>query len=277
VFGLTALLYRLSFHGSSFFIWTLQTPEALGSYSAAQRLFAPLVDTTWMFVTPMIAAMSFSAVNDKALFRRQMTAYFKLLLGAAGIIAASGLLLAPVVMDLLYGDRYSSGELSSVAVFRWLTLGFSCAIITPILVVAELSRRHERNLLWISAGALAINVVANLWAVPRLGAEGGAIATCCSECAAFIALAMLFGARQDIRFDASVLVYVIPGLVLAIVLYSLDRMPYTQLAAAVCLAPSAMLLLWQLPEQRNCRSSSHHATPMNGPDTQAVAATDKTS
>jgi O-antigen/teichoic acid export membrane protein len=230
-----------------------------------------------MFVTPMIAAMSFSAVNDHALFRRQMTAYFKLLLGAAAIIAASGLLLAPVIMALLYGERYSAGALSSVAVFRWLTLGFSCAIVTPILVVAELTRRREGNLLWISAAALAINVVANLWAVPRLGAEGGAIATCCSEGAALIGLAALFVARRDVRVDASVFVYLIPGLLLALVLYNLQRMPYTQLAAAVCFAPLAMLLLWQLPEQRHCRSSSHRAQAMDAPDTTAVAATDKTS
>lgn len=255
VFGLAALLYKLAFYAGSFFLWTLSTPEALGSFSASQRIFSPLLDTTWIFVTPLIAAMSHSALVNESAFRRQFNGYFRILLGAAAILVACGLYLAPVILGLLYGERYGDGPWSSVVAFRWLTLGFSCTLVIPILVVAALARHRERELLWVSTMGLVLNIAINAWTVPRLGAEGAAMATCYTEGFILLALTLAMAARGELRLDVRILVYLIPAIVLGILLYGLDGQPLARLAVAFIVAPMSLLLLWQLPEQKACRAS----------------------
>lgn len=267
-FGVCALLYKLAFHAGTFAIWLLASPEALGSYSASVRLFSPVVDLSWAFATPLIAGLSLIAHESSATFRAHLRAHIHFHLGTALVFATCGWMLAPVILEVLYGTRYLSGTLSSLDTFRWLCLAFSFAILTPVLVVATLARRQESGLLSISVIGLAINIGVNLYTVPHAGAHGAAIASCATEAFIFFALLVRLTLTGDWRPAWRTLGYALPALLLAGLLRSLTAYPHAALGAAIVISPFILLALWQRPEQKAIRRT--HASAAVSPEIQAA-------
>ena len=255
VFGVTTLFHKLAFSAGTFFLWTSSTPEALGSYSAAQRLIVPLVDVVWLCAIPLIAAFSICAVRSPQALASHVRAFYWLAAGTAATVAVCGLATAPRLLELVYGQTYVSGSASAVAAFRWLTVALACAIVVPVLVVAALARQQERALLRVSGAALAVALAVNALAVSRLGGEGAAMATCLAQCLAVALLSWSHFARRELRRDLARLLYFAPAALLAALLQALSGRPDLQLATAVALAPVCILSLWFLPEQRACRAA----------------------
>ena len=245
-FGLCALLYKLIFHAGSFSLYWQAPPEALGSYSAALRIFLPVLEVSWLLVTPLIISMSAAGAAD---LQRQLGAALSLHLGAAVLFCVSGLALAPVLLELLYGERYSAGALSAVIPFRWLCVTFASAMVTPVLVVAALATRREAELLGTSLAALALNLALNLWAVPAWGASGAAIACCVTE--VFIMGALLLRCWRDgsWRPQAHQLLYLAPGVAMAGALAVLAPYPRAALALAVLAAPLLLAAMWRVSQR----------------------------
>jgi O-antigen/teichoic acid export membrane protein len=196
--GAAGVCYKLAAYAGGFMLWQISAPESLASFNAAQRLLVPLSDLAWLFVTPLIAAMSASMARDVQAFRAQLAGYLQFMLGMAALAAVAGYFLAPFVLRVLYGETYASGPLSSVGIFRWLLLGYFFAGVSPLLVVAELARGKSRALL-ISAGAtLALNVSANAWVIPRYGPQGAAVVLAACELFLFAVLLGRCAARGDL-------------------------------------------------------------------------------
>lgn len=243
-FGVCALVYKLVFHSGSFSLYWLAPPDALGSYSAALRVFLPVLELSWVFVTPLIASMSAGGL------RRQLDTALSLHLGAACLFAVCAWLLAPVILQVLYGQRYSSGALSALLPFRWLCITFASSMVTPVLVVATLASRREAGLLATSLMALVLNIALNMWAVPRWGASGAAIACCTTELFILVRLLLRFWINGSWRPRAGLLLYLAPGAAMATVLPLLVAWPLASLALVLVTAPLLLLWLWQ-NAQRN--------------------------
>lgn len=255
IFGLSAMLYNLSFHSGTFFLWGLSSPEALGSFSASHRLFVPLANSAWLVLTPLIAAFSLSAVTQPDVFQRQVESYFRLLLGIAATIAVCGSLLAPTVLELLYGQQYLEGSLSSTPTFRWITLAFSLALITPVMVIAALATHKERSLLLASIIGVAFNFSANAWLVPLHGAEAAAVVTCITEALLLLLLFPVSLPSWNVSIFSRAAIYLVPAILLYGLLSLLIDFPRLQLATAVLLGAMIIVMLWLLPEQKGCRAS----------------------
>ena len=190
--GLAGAAYKLAAYVGVFILWNAE-PSQLASFSAAQRLLAPLGDMAWLFVTPLIAAMSTTASQGLEPFRLQLERCFKFLLAAAALVALSGYFLAPLLLRIIYGETYASGPLSAVGPVRWLAFGYLFAIASPVLVVAEIVHEKTRTLLVVALACLAVNLAVNAWAIPLYGAEGPAMAFVAAEAfvlAVFLARAL---------------------------------------------------------------------------------------
>jgi len=196
--GAAGVCYKLAAYAGGFMLWQMSVPESLASFNAAQRLLVPMSDLAWLFVTPLIAAMSASVSRDAAAFRAQLGGYLKFMLGMSALVAIGGYFVAPFVLRLLYGETYASGPLSAVDIFRWLALGYFFALVTPLLVVAELARGNSKALLLSAAATLAINVSANTWVIPRYGAQGAAMTLAACEAFLFAVLLARCAARGDL-------------------------------------------------------------------------------
>jgi O-antigen/teichoic acid export membrane protein len=201
--GAAGVCYKLSAYAGGFMLWQISAPEALASFNAAQRLLTPMSDLAWLFVTPLIAAMSAALAQDPAAFRAQLAGYLKFLLGLAAIAGIAGYFLAPLVLRILYGETYTSGPLSAVGIFRTLLAGYCLALVTPLLVVGELARGHAKALLLAAAATLALNVAANWFAIPARGPEGSAWVLASSEAFLFLVLLVRCLARGDLAFSGT--------------------------------------------------------------------------
>jgi O-antigen/teichoic acid export membrane protein len=254
-FGLTVVLYKLAFFGGNLFVWILADPDTMGRFSAAFRPVAPLLDLSTLFVTPLIAAMSWSVRGDAPAFARQFNAYFKLFVATTLLIAIGGCMIAPLILNLLYGDRYLEAGDEVVKSFRWLSVGLGFGMLSQIFVVADLAKKRERELLAASLICFGLSMLACAVSVPRFGAQGAAFATCIGQVVALSYLAVLSVSRGEVRLGKSVLLYVTPPLILGGILALLTEFPMARLILAFSGAGGILVFLWSLPEQRQCRDS----------------------
>ena len=253
--GAAGLSYKLATYAGGFLLWKMSAPEALGSFSAAQQLLVPLAGVAWLFVTPLIAAMSAALAHDAAAFRVQLEGYVTLLLTISALIGAAGYFFAPYFLRLLYGELYASGPWSAVGAFRWLALGYLFALVSPALVVGEMVKGNALALLFTATACLGINLLANVLAIPTYGAEGAAMALCASEAFMFVVLFARSAAGRDVRPGVAWLVYLAPAALLAAALWMLSDLPLWQLAVACVWAPASLLMILHLPAQKACRAS----------------------
>ena len=253
--GVAGVCYKLATYSGGFILWKIATPEALASFSAAQRLLVPMADMAWLFVTPLIASMSVAVSHSAAAFRAQLEGYAKFVLGMSSLVAVAGYFIAPFFLRLLYGEQYASGPLSSVGSFRWLALGYLFALVTPVLVVGEMAQGHVRSLMLTGIACLALNLAGNAWAIPMYGAEGAAMVLCACEAFVFLVLFARCAARGEARLHGAWAVYIAPAALLGVALSLLADSPVLQLAVTCVWVPATLFMLMKLPAQRACRAS----------------------
>ncbi len=230
--GAAGLCYKLAAYAGGFLVWKISAPESLASLSAAQQLFAPLAGVAWIFVTPLLAALAVALGRDPAAFRVQLEGYVTLLLALAAVIAVAAFFTAPQILRLIYGDVYASGPWSAVGALRWLALWGLFALVSPALIIGEMVRGNALALLLAAAACLAINLAANLAAIPARGAEGAAMALAASEAFMFVALLARAAGRGDLAPGAAWLAHLVPAALLAPALWALADSPAWQIAIA---------------------------------------------
>jgi polysaccharide transporter, PST family len=145
---------------------------AVGLYSAATK-----VSEVWYFI-PMAVVSSVSPAilrvkDDPELFYGRLRKLFSLMTLTACVIGSVIAVASPVIIHILYSDRYS-GAAPVLAVHIW-------ASVFVFLGVAQSPWDISKNLLTLSlyrtiAGAI-INAVMNLYLIPRYSAMGAAVAT----------------------------------------------------------------------------------------------------
>ncbi|WP_084652198.1 polysaccharide biosynthesis C-terminal domain-containing protein [Ottowia thiooxydans] len=255
LFGLAGVSYKLSALTGVFFLWTWREPHELGTFSAAQRLFAPLTDTAWMFTTPLIAAMSWMVQHHHATFRLQLNALTRWLIALSCSMAVGGHFVGPWILGFLYGDTYTQGTASAVPVFQWLSIGLGFALVTPVLAVACLAQGQDALLMRISLIGLSLNIAANLWWVPQLGSQAAAMAWCLSE--AWVMSALLIAAihQGHLHIRPRDGLYLLPSIAMLIVLPQLTPWPTMQFLVGCLIGLSGLIVLHQQPAQRAVRQA----------------------
>jgi O-antigen/teichoic acid export membrane protein len=150
--------------------------EAVGVYSVAVRL-----TEVWFFIPSavywsVLPSLVEARQNSDELFYGRLQKYYNLMALTAYVIAIPVMLLAQWLVLTLFGAPYAEAGLM-LAVMIWANL----------FTFLELARSAFFNVMnWnriyfvtLALGA-ALNVVLNLWLIPRYGGLGAAIATCAS-------------------------------------------------------------------------------------------------
>jgi O-antigen/teichoic acid export membrane protein len=92
-------------------------------------------------------------------------------------VAVGGALLAPLLIELLFGRAYSDGALA----LQVLVLSVPVAALREMSVAALIARHRETALLRVNIVAAVVNVSLNLALIPTFGLAGAAWATVLSE------------------------------------------------------------------------------------------------
>jgi len=153
-------------------------PEEVGLYNAAYRLFEPLLLFPAAIMAGVFPALTrLAQQDDKPDFNRQARRLL-LGLGGAGLLAAAALaLFAQWLLPLLYGPGYAP----AAYILRWLALAAPFLFFNSGLTHLLLVFNREKYNLALFAGALSLNIGANLLLIPGWGGQGAAFATAITE------------------------------------------------------------------------------------------------
>ncbi|MGE3549334.1 MAG: flippase [Geobacter sp.] len=154
----------------------LASEAEVGFYAAAVR-----ISEVWYFVPAAIVSSLFPRIvelraTDQTQFEQQLQRLYNLLAFLGYAVALPVTLLAPWLVQLLFGSAYQPSA-PLLAVLIWAGLFANLTVARNAHFIALDWGRAQ---LWTaSAGAIA-NILLNLLLIPHYGAMGAAVATCLS-------------------------------------------------------------------------------------------------
>ncbi|MCC6405785.1 MAG: oligosaccharide flippase family protein [Planctomycetes bacterium] len=192
--GLAALCSQLYFYVDNVFVRVFVGEAELGHYNVAVRFLSLLIMIV-QYVT--LAALPWlTRCHAEGRLAEALAALGPKVFAAAGAVAG---LIWPWTYELL--ELFHEGTGAASTSFRWL-LGAVVAIYAgSLLVTCVVAAGSNRSMLAISGFALALNVGANFWAVPKFGIAGAGFTTFLTEATVAIGGAIVLH-RAGVRFLA---------------------------------------------------------------------------
>ena len=111
--------------------------------------------------------------EDETLFGKQMSRLYGAVLYLAMLQGVVFILGAPWIVAILYGDAY----MGAVPVLRVLSIYFVFSCMGLVRNVWILAREQQHWLWRLNLGGAVVNILLNLWWIPRAGALGAAAAS----------------------------------------------------------------------------------------------------
>jgi O-antigen/teichoic acid export membrane protein len=173
--GIAGLCQQAYFYVDNLYVRAHCAPEQLGHYNAGVRLLSfAIMIAMYAGVTslPWLSRERASGGAGRAA-GRMAAPLFALACCAAGVAWPH----VGAILRLIYGAGYEAGASAG----RWLLLAAVAVYAGSAFLNAIVARGETKLLLLIVASALALNVAANAWAVPRYGIEGAGLVTLATE------------------------------------------------------------------------------------------------
>jgi O-antigen/teichoic acid export membrane protein len=189
------VLGLLHFRLDAVLLSLLRSPEDVGTYTVAYRFLEQSLVLPGVFmaaVFPLLAAAV--RVGDAADVVRKAFS-FLLLIGLP--LALALVVLADPLVALVAGEGFERAALPLRILAPALVFTFVNAVFAGLLIALN----RQRALILVSLGGLTLNVLANLYAIPRFGYTGAAVTTVLSEAAGLCAVFVL--ARRALPFRLS--------------------------------------------------------------------------
>ena len=212
---------------------------ASGYYTAAYTLISFLANLGLAYATSLLPTLSRLGTADGGRYALYQTASAHVF-AAALPAAVGGYLLAPQIVDVIFGAPYAP----SVPALRILIWSVPLSVMRDLPFVALVASAREDRLLRLNATTVACSVVLMAALIPRFGLVGAAVATLCTEVIRLV-IAAGFARSEGYRF-AGVSRYwrvVVASLAMAALLFVLRGASVWWLVAAGSLSYVVVLAL----------------------------------
>lgn len=151
----------------------LLNTEAVGLYAAAVKL-----SEIWYVIPTIICASLFPALihaqkTSMVEYERRLRNLYVLVGGIAVGIACAVFLVAPFIVNLLYGSEYSSVA-STLRIYIWSGVPVFLMVVMSQYLLAE---NYTKIYVAVTMAGAVANIFLNLLWIPRYGINGSAIAT----------------------------------------------------------------------------------------------------
>lgn len=254
VFGLAALFYNLYFHNGTFLVWLLRSEREAGAFAAAFRLIQPLLSLSWVLMIPLVPVLARISVGDRFLFSKQVPVLLYIAFGIGSVSAVSGYILGPGCLELLYAGKFSTGELSAVDAFRWLSLAFGVSCLNAVLVTVLLADGKEKDLLVLSLVGFLFNIAANLLLLPSEGFSAVAMVTAMTELLVCLGgFLLVWKSNRSLKLNARAVPFLLPMVILPGVFQILPSAPLIRVSLGALLAAMGVFYILCLPAVSHCR------------------------
>jgi O-antigen/teichoic acid export membrane protein len=176
-FALTFALGLISFKIDVVMLSAMKGSQFVGWYSAAYRILEGLVYISLAFVSAVFPTLSRLKVADEHTLRTTVQRASEFVIAFALPIGLAIAVLAREIVALLYGESYAP----ATAPLRWigaaLVFVFVNGFLGSVLEAIDRQHLHFRGRLV----AVIVNVMLNVFLIPRLAHVGAAIATLVTE------------------------------------------------------------------------------------------------
>jgi len=227
----------------------LATPETVGNYAAAARVIALLmvaIEVLWSALLPRFSRL---AKFDRPGFERALNLYFGCILAGLIPVAVGGALVAPDLMQLLYGEQFPEAG----AVFR--VLAISTALLAAGTFLGNTLISEDRQKAYVPAvvtGAV-VAITATSLLVPRLGGIGASYGMAVSQTLLFVWMLILSARRLRRSFVEAVVSFAFGAIVLAGVVVAFPEL-HVLIRIAVAAIVYVSVIVW--PVKRLVRSKA---------------------
>jgi O-antigen/teichoic acid export membrane protein len=186
--GLAMTLTQMFVNLDTVLLGAMAPLAEVGRYNAAYRILT-LICSVFYLVTQSIYPR-LSASTAGADLRKLVLLALAMAVAAGSLIAAVLWWIATPILAIIYGSEFGAAHLLRILVFA-VPMDFAAAL----LGVSFASRGFERYLLYSSGIAALSNLGINLVLIPRMGAEGAAIATILSYVVLLVVLFVGFAIK----------------------------------------------------------------------------------
>jgi len=157
-----------------------------GLYAAAYRTYEGMSYLPSIIASVLTPRLSDLFVTDRTEHRRVALGGLAGSVGLALLVGAAAYLLATPLLTWLFGAEFAP----AASPFRILCLGLPLVFSIWVLHAIIISVNRERLLVKTALVGLAVNVSLNLYVIPRMGADGAALATVVGE---LVSMTILIG------------------------------------------------------------------------------------
>ncbi len=250
--GLLQLLGAIMINTDMVLLGWWRSPVELGYYGAAQKIILLLYVAPALLASAVFPVFSRLAhvANDRfrSLFEKSIAAAELL----AMPMAVGGIVLAPQIIDLLFGAEYRPGSTTLGLLMFTLIIVFPSTIFSNALFAYN---KQSRFMWYVGLGVIS-NVILDILLIPSYGIEGSAIATIISQI-----LANIFIWREMKKTNtftlAPHLLRIIPasiGMGISAYLLALTEIPTLMVIACAAIVYVGILVILKEPFLRDLRT-----------------------
>ncbi len=176
-FSVGAILAVLHFRIDQVIITTLLGEAQNGIYSVSVRILELILFLLAVVLPSFLPVLTDSFKSSKELFSSKLKQYYSLVTWLAIIAMIGTLIVSKPMMYFLYGEKFTgSGEILQLLAICLYPLLMGLALSNYLIV----TNQRKFNLIRIGVGFL-LNVALNFWLIPKIGIEGAAISSICSN------------------------------------------------------------------------------------------------
>jgi len=158
----------------------------VGWYNAAYNLILAFSPVPYLFMTALLPFMAYTYVKSRDILKNVYEKSFKLLFVFGLPITLGIFLLADKFIIIFYGENYLN-SVTALRILSWdILLKFLYLCIWFVLISAD----KQKILAIITGGGAFLNIILNLFLIPKFSLVGAAIATIITE--TFILLSYLY-------------------------------------------------------------------------------------
>jgi O-antigen/teichoic acid export membrane protein len=180
--GLWSIFNAVSTRADIFMLSYLQSADDVGIYNAAYRLLDLGTAVAATVAVPLVPVLTRKFGTNFKAMRTTAARVFELTVVCTIPIPVSLMFIASPLVELTFGEAFSRSAVL-LPIFGWL---FIMLVLMYVGNAINLTSNNIRHASWSAAIAAAINIVANLFLIPRYGVLGAAWSSALSTLFMFI-------------------------------------------------------------------------------------------
>ncbi len=217
--GLSVLLLQINGNIDIIMLGFMKSDEVVGWYSAAYKIILLLMGLGGFLSIAIFPLMSRLYHESVEKLKKLIYYYFKVTVFWGLPMAVGGVVLAPKLITLIYGNDFQGSILAFRILLGYLFLGYATA---PFFFLFQASGKMK-YFLYTAAAAALTNLGLNIILIPKYGLIAAASTTVISNLVIFVML-YIYSSRKIVyvSISRSFIVAPIASLAMGVLLYSID-------------------------------------------------------